>query len=350
VAGCEIAHKAKKRTIGDDNPVDVLLEGKAISVQQQDSQYDSTMQHHGSKTEPDDRSDTILQNEQDRWEVARDGDGDVAMGGVSPPAEQVGWADLRNQHLKRKATQESVENAREENGHKAKKPKVKHGGPDRKTCSSQGQAKPAGAPKRQLKRSQTKGSEDDTPGSNAGFQTKRRKISNDNQDNAPLTGEVQSRRSRPLKGLCRRPGWLFILRHSPEAYVHKILTLELQHTIDADWELFTDCLRRYDVVNRGFSGYNTSQALNIFEQLFPAPGPGTAKMEYLVSPSRSPGSAAKGDRPYWIDTVATTLIRSDLGGESRLVRLGGPYCIARRSLYSAQGDRAAPAGLLLLSS
>ncbi|KAH8743669.1 SGNH hydrolase-type esterase domain-containing protein [Diaporthe sp. PMI_573] len=42
------------------------------------------------------------------------------------------------------------------------------------------------------------------------------------------------------------------------------------------------CLRRYDVVNRGFSGYNTSQALNIFEQLFPAPGPGTAKMEYLV--------------------------------------------------------------------
>lgn len=47
----------------------------------------------------------------------------------------------------------------------------------------------------------------------------------------------------------------------------------------------TDCLRRYDVVNRGFSGYNTSQALKIFEHLFPEPGPGTPKMECLVSPS-----------------------------------------------------------------
>ncbi|KAG8165925.1 hypothetical protein KVR01_004477 [Diaporthe batatas] len=42
------------------------------------------------------------------------------------------------------------------------------------------------------------------------------------------------------------------------------------------------CLRRYDVVNRGFSGYNTSQALHIFEQLFPEPGPGTPDMKYLV--------------------------------------------------------------------
>lgn len=48
--------------------------------------------------------------------------------------------------------------------------------------------------------------------------------------------------------------------------------------------VLTDCLRRYDVVNRGFSGYNTSQALKIFEHLFPEPGPGTPKMEYLVSP------------------------------------------------------------------
>ncbi|KAI3395288.1 hypothetical protein diail_1486 [Diaporthe ilicicola] len=42
------------------------------------------------------------------------------------------------------------------------------------------------------------------------------------------------------------------------------------------------CLRRYDVVNRGFSGYNTSQALKILEDLFPEPGPGTPKMEYLI--------------------------------------------------------------------
>lgn len=51
--------------------------------------------------------------------------------------------------------------------------------------------------------------------------------------------------------------------------------------------VLTDCLRRYDVVNRGFSGYNTSQALKIFEHLFPEPGPGTPRMEYLVSPSPS---------------------------------------------------------------
>jgi hypothetical protein len=77
-------------------------------------------------------------------------------------------SDPRNQHLKRKATQEIVGNvAREERGHKAKKPKVKHGGPDRKTYSLQGQAEAAGAPRRQLKRSGTRGSEDDTPGSNA---------------------------------------------------------------------------------------------------------------------------------------------------------------------------------------
>lgn len=53
---------------------------------------------------------------------------------------------------------------------------------------------------------------------------------------------------------------------------------------DDDRGYVTDCLRRYDVVNRGFSGYNTSQGLKILEDLFPEPGPGTPKMEYLVSP------------------------------------------------------------------
>ncbi|KAK2604236.1 hypothetical protein N8I77_007181 [Diaporthe amygdali] len=42
------------------------------------------------------------------------------------------------------------------------------------------------------------------------------------------------------------------------------------------------CLRRYDVVNRGFSGYNTSQALKIAEDIFPEPGPGAPKMKYLI--------------------------------------------------------------------
>lgn len=46
---------------------------------------------------------------------------------------------------------------------------------------------------------------------------------------------------------------------------------------------FPDCSRRYDVVNRGFSGYNTSQALKILEQVFPKPEAGGPKLKYLVS-------------------------------------------------------------------
>lgn len=44
-----------------------------------------------------------------------------------------------------------------------------------------------------------------------------------------------------------------------------------------------DCSRRYDVVNRGFSGYNTSQALKILEQVFPKPEASGPKLKYLVS-------------------------------------------------------------------
>lgn len=44
-----------------------------------------------------------------------------------------------------------------------------------------------------------------------------------------------------------------------------------------------DCSRRLDVVNRGFSGYNTSQALEILEQVFPKLSPEGPKMKYLVS-------------------------------------------------------------------
>ncbi|PSR93959.1 SGNH hydrolase-type esterase domain-containing protein [Coniella lustricola] len=42
------------------------------------------------------------------------------------------------------------------------------------------------------------------------------------------------------------------------------------------------CSRRYDVVNRGFSGYNTSQALQILEQIFPEPTASGPKMKYLL--------------------------------------------------------------------
>ncbi len=44
-----------------------------------------------------------------------------------------------------------------------------------------------------------------------------------------------------------------------------------------------EVIRRFDVVNRGLSGYNTSQTLQILPELFPAPVPGGPKLEYLVS-------------------------------------------------------------------
>ncbi|KAK4190115.1 SGNH hydrolase-type esterase domain-containing protein [Podospora australis] len=40
-------------------------------------------------------------------------------------------------------------------------------------------------------------------------------------------------------------------------------------------------LRRFDVVNRGLSGYNTSHALRALEQIFPPLVPGSPKIEYL---------------------------------------------------------------------
>ncbi|KAK1751664.1 SGNH hydrolase-type esterase domain-containing protein [Echria macrotheca] len=45
--------------------------------------------------------------------------------------------------------------------------------------------------------------------------------------------------------------------------------------------LQSHCLRRLDVVNRGLSGYNTSNALQALPSIFPAPVPGGPKLEYL---------------------------------------------------------------------
>ena len=42
------------------------------------------------------------------------------------------------------------------------------------------------------------------------------------------------------------------------------------------------CMRRYDVINRGFSGYNTSQVLRILADLIPAPVPAGPRIKYLV--------------------------------------------------------------------
>ncbi|KAK3952719.1 SGNH hydrolase-type esterase domain-containing protein [Pseudoneurospora amorphoporcata] len=40
-------------------------------------------------------------------------------------------------------------------------------------------------------------------------------------------------------------------------------------------------LRRFDVVNRGLSGYNTSNALKLLPQIISPPGPGVPKLAYL---------------------------------------------------------------------
>lgn len=44
-----------------------------------------------------------------------------------------------------------------------------------------------------------------------------------------------------------------------------------------------DCIRYLDVINRGFSGYNTKNALQLLPQIFLPPSPSNPKIEYLVS-------------------------------------------------------------------
>lgn len=63
-----------------------------------------------------------------------------------------------------------------------------------------------------------------------------------------------------------RIAWEFKKAHHAEAYA-------------VSWP---DCSRRYDVINRGFSGYNTSQALNLLDKLFPKQETGGPKLKYLV--------------------------------------------------------------------
>lgn len=48
-------------------------------------------------------------------------------------------------------------------------------------------------------------------------------------------------------------------------------------------DLPPEVLRRFDVVNRGLSGYNTSNALKLLPQIISPPGPGVPKLAYLVS-------------------------------------------------------------------
>ncbi|KJZ74085.1 hypothetical protein HIM_06534 [Hirsutella minnesotensis 3608] len=42
------------------------------------------------------------------------------------------------------------------------------------------------------------------------------------------------------------------------------------------------CIRRLDVVNRGFSGWNTANVLQYLDQIIPEPNPSSPQMRYLV--------------------------------------------------------------------
>ncbi|OTA66454.1 SGNH hydrolase [Hypoxylon sp. EC38] len=46
--------------------------------------------------------------------------------------------------------------------------------------------------------------------------------------------------------------------------------------------LQSECIRYLDVINRGFSGYNTKNALELLPQIFLPPSPSNPKIEYLL--------------------------------------------------------------------
>ncbi|GJN77350.1 GDSL Lipase/Acylhydrolase family protein [Purpureocillium lilacinum] len=46
--------------------------------------------------------------------------------------------------------------------------------------------------------------------------------------------------------------------------------------------LQTRCLRRFDVINRGFSGWNTANAMKFIDQIFPKPSEASPRIKFLV--------------------------------------------------------------------
>lgn len=46
---------------------------------------------------------------------------------------------------------------------------------------------------------------------------------------------------------------------------------------------FAELIRRFDVVNRGFAGWNTTNVLAYLPELFAEPSASSPKIEYLVS-------------------------------------------------------------------
>jgi hypothetical protein len=45
---------------------------------------------------------------------------------------------------------------------------------------------------------------------------------------------------------------------------------------------YPEFMRRLDVVNRGFSGWNTANAVGLLSDIFSPPGQGVPKIDYLV--------------------------------------------------------------------
>lgn len=61
-----------------------------------------------------------------------------------------------------------------------------------------------------------------------------------------------------------------------------LLSVSRQNTFFAKTQGLTsvECIRRFDIVNRGYSGYNSSQILKILPQLIPPTA--YATVDYLV--------------------------------------------------------------------
>ncbi|CAN8096273.1 unnamed protein product [Discula destructiva] len=59
-------------------------------------------------------------------------------------------------------------------------------------------------------------------------------------------------------------------------------SVEVQDGFSFSAAIQNHCARRYDVINRGFSGYNTSQAVKMLEQVFPKPTAGGPQLKYLL--------------------------------------------------------------------
>jgi hypothetical protein len=93
----------------------------------------------------------------------------------------------------------------------------------------------------------------------------------------------------PVRGLAlpgnrRCVGRLFVPGCPPSTLVDHLPSRcrSVKHIPEVDTAA-PEVLRRFDVVNRGFSGYNTSNALSVLPQIFAPPTPGGPELKYLVS-------------------------------------------------------------------